>query len=901
MNRQPDAGTLGNTWRVNGLSKSHGLIALSVAAAVAVLFGPAISGRYGFAYRDAAHFYHPLFEFVQAEWSAGRVPLWNPYENLGQPLAGDATSSVFYPGKLLFALPLDFTLLFNLYVVAHVALAAYTSFRLARRLGTSTLAAGLAAFAYAFSGDVLFQYSNVVFLVGAAWLPLALELGDRMLRARSWRAALAAGVVLGLMVTGGDPQMAYNAVLLVGLEALILWCTARREQPAEASSSRRPISRYWTLLALSAISGVLVSAVQVFPSWQTTRLSSRAAYDAPRNVSELAAVRLSSEPHDDKAPWYSGLIGASADEHTNAVYQFNVGPWRAIEFLWPNASGRHFPVNTRWLDVLPAEGRVWTPTLYLGLLPFVLAVASFSLRRTAPTTRWLSWLTLLSALAGTGVFGIMWWLREVAGWFGGSLDVSAGDEVGGLYWLMTIALPGYVYFRYPAKLLVVTSLGLAMLAAIGWDRLWASRSPRRWKFFAALAIVSGLACLALNLTWPSILARLQTITPNELFGPFDGAQARIEITQSLLHTAVVSVLLAVLLRFAASQQFQSALPLAPGESPGARVPIACLLLTALELVIANRTLVQYAPTDAWQDASVASTLLNQKARVYREPHCWNNAWRDASSPDRLLENLAWERATLFPKYNLPPRIALVESKGTFASFDVQILWDVVRDDAATNNSLPGDSILRLAAVSHLIAPDRSLPGGSPLAPGVSLLPLENVSPRAWIVHDVRVLSELADPSPSRVRQRTSEVLFPVGQSRDWSREAVVETDTELPEFAAPATDAPPESCQIIDQDPDRVEIVARLTSPGLVILADAYYPGWTLSVETDGVTRDAEILRTNRVLRGVALPAGQHRLVYQYRPATFYFGAATSAVSLLALVVIAAVTRRKKSPGRAGG
>jgi hypothetical protein len=163
------------------------------------------------------------------------------------------------------------------------------------------------------------------------------------------------------------------------------------------------------------------------------------------------------------------------------------------------------------------------------------------------------------------------------------------------------------------------------------------------------------------------------------------------------------------------------------------------------------------------------------------------------------------------------------------------------------------------------------------------------------------MGELRDSSPSRIRQRTEEVLFPDGRIRDWSREAVVETDTELPAFSAPATDAPPERCQIIDDDPERVEIEARLTSPGIVVLADAYYPGWSLAVETDGVTRDAEILRTNRVLRGVALPAGKHRLVFRYRPVAFHVGAATSGVALVALVVIVAVTRRKKSSGKSGG
>ena len=40
----------------------------------------------------------------------------------------------------------------------------------------------MASLSYAFCGNVLFQYCNVIFLVGAGWLPLAILATDRMLR-----------------------------------------------------------------------------------------------------------------------------------------------------------------------------------------------------------------------------------------------------------------------------------------------------------------------------------------------------------------------------------------------------------------------------------------------------------------------------------------------------------------------------------------------------------------------------------------------------------------------------------------------------------------------------------------------------------------------------------------------
>ena len=100
----------------------------AVAIPLAALFGPVLVTDRSFAMRDAAHFYYPLFEWCCREWAAGRVPLWNPYENCGLPVLADATSSVFYPGKLLFLLPVDFALRYKLYVIGHVVLAAVGSY-----------------------------------------------------------------------------------------------------------------------------------------------------------------------------------------------------------------------------------------------------------------------------------------------------------------------------------------------------------------------------------------------------------------------------------------------------------------------------------------------------------------------------------------------------------------------------------------------------------------------------------------------------------------------------------------------------------------------------------------------------------------------------------------------------
>src|SRR5262249_14315505 len=143
----------------------------SFAALFLTCYGPALFRDRQFGYRDAAIYYYPLHRRVQQEWAAGRGPPWEAEGNAGEAPLRHPTAAVLYPGKLIFAL-LPYAWASRVYVIAHTGLAWLAMLVLMRSWGAGAVGSAIAAVAYAFAGPVLFQSSNVIYLVGAAWLPL---------------------------------------------------------------------------------------------------------------------------------------------------------------------------------------------------------------------------------------------------------------------------------------------------------------------------------------------------------------------------------------------------------------------------------------------------------------------------------------------------------------------------------------------------------------------------------------------------------------------------------------------------------------------------------------------------------------------------------------------------------
>jgi hypothetical protein len=93
--------------------------------------------------------------------------------------------------------------------------------------------------------------------------------------------------------------------------------------------------------------------------------------------------------------------------------------------------------------------------------------------------------------------------------------------------------------------------------------------------------------------------------------------------------------------------------------------------------------------------------------------------------------------------------------------------------------------------------------------------------------------------------------------------------------------------------PDRVELEASLESPGFVVLADTYYPGWEAKVDGKRVP----VFPADLAFRAVYVDAGPHRIEFRYQPEQLRLGLA---LMMLTLVLILAWWREFSSPAARG-
>jgi hypothetical protein len=150
-------------------------------------------------------------------------------------------------------------------------------------------------------------------------------------------------------------------------------------------------------------------------------------------------------------------------------------------------------------------------------------------------------------------------------------------------------------------------------------------------------------------------------------------------------------------------------------------------------------------------------------------------------------------------------------------------------------------------------------------------------PRAWLVGHVRTLA------PAALLTTLRDGRLPAGERFDPGTMALVEQPVALVSAVPAASDL-----VVVDHlDDTTVRLRTRSAAPAFLVVSDVDYPGWLASV--DG--QPAALYRTDYVLRGLPVPAGEHVVEMVFRPRSLFVGIGVSAASALLLALAVPICR----------
>lgn len=823
-------------------------------------------------FRDITWAHLPHAAELRALVRSGNLPLWNPYEHFGEPVAANPNYLLFYPTTwLAWLLPLAYG--FKLHYALHFFLLAAGSFMLARRAGASPFGCWLAGAVFVFSGPVVSLGSFHNLLPAVAWMPLALLAADSYARRGGWRRAAAFAGAMTMQFFAGEPLTSLaTAGLALG------WMLAFA--PAGLHARRIAVGR----CALGGLLALGLAAAQLLPAAAHMRHTERAAgldYDHalfwsfhPLKFFELLIPDLWGNPISTaRTPWVY-IDGFEALLLSLFIGILPLGLALAGVFTAKTRALR-FWMLAGSVFLLAALGR-YTPAGYL--LYYVVPlykVARFPVKFIVPATLALAQLAALGADAlREGASGAL-----ASGWPPGRRDGGAPC------------------FHSPAATGNIPSSDAAL------DALLRARGLH-WSRVILLGFASAWLVLSVfALAWAASARNLAASFSGWFFGPelVPRVAALISIAPDIVLDRAASWLLVTIpssLPYVLGSVILLVVILHPALRHGLR--------TKLVLLAAVAAVVHLAAVHSRINPLVDPRFFTTKPpaleylppagidplRIFPEPKTAIDdapavLWRAYLPMVSFLPAIAYEPYTDRLSMQASPGILGIETGFADDIEDVlaapqHFLVRLVHRYRV--RSAPLVRILQLSSVQYalyrLVPPAEGLhlvteaPSGTNVP--VRIYRVDNPLPRAYVARSAEVL-----PLGLETVHRLVAPDFDPARDVVLAREDGV-TPASVIRRADNANDGFQAAARILLRTHMHVEIEAETPFASYLVLTDSHHPDWEVSVNG----KQQLLLHANQMFRAVAVPAGRSRIVFEYRPLAVYLGLVITLVSVLILAFL---------------
>ncbi len=766
-------------------------------------------------------------EMGEEALSGGEFPLWNPTLFCGIPMF----ASLQYA---LFTYPPEYIIRVVSYVFGpshyriwffHYLLAGFFAFLLARHFKFGKFASWLTAIAYAFSPQliILVDVGHGSKLMGMTYLPLLWLLIDRLRQKPNLGGAAVLGLAFAVEILALHPQVAAYGGMMMGL--YIIYYGVRAIVKKQIQPWLKTTGLWIAALALSlAISAVLWMSVLDY-----SRFSIRGSTGA-------------------------GVAGGGVDWGYATGWSFH--PLESVTFIYPfflgfggeiEYRGRAYP--TYWGTVGSPDGTPFTQnSMYFGITTLMLAIFAMAATK---KNKWGFALSL--ALAG--------WLLS----FGKYLPI--------LYGPLYHALPLFNKFRAPVMSQVLLLLPMALLAGMGLQALIDrfKKGIASDKIAKILYWLSGIAFfkILILLAIPGFFSGFYKAFADIIRPGTDPGMLKAAESFARNDAMIVLLIIGVLAGGTA---------LALKKKFSWHIVVGLILISlVVDLWRINANTIDPQPMSSQQSFLRPEGVVKfmQKDEDKFRIHPIMKAVRPR---DPRYNNANWWSYFGFESTTGYFGAKLANYQKFMNAFDLEG-WTTLYLKPEVLDALNVRYIITSRRIEDQFAEIQRQGLGGPARSaaeyGVHLIETRGGAylyknpgelPRARMVSDYRVISDFTETLQEMMRG-----------AWDPTREVLVDQEPLVkPEKAGES------SARIIAYERELVKIKVHAAAPKILVLADTYYPsGWIAKIDGE----ETPILRADGVVRAIAVPAGDHEIVFTFKPKWFYTGLYISLISIIGLAV----------------
>jgi Bacterial membrane protein YfhO len=419
--------------------------------------------------------------------------------------------------------------------------------------------------------------------------------------------------------------------------------------------------------------------------------------------------------------------------------------------------------------------------------------------------------------------------------------LSWGSNFSGFNYLMFDYFPGYNKFRSVTFALIISILLMNLIGFIGLEKLFGKGDNRQSirQLTIAFGATGGLSLILVMLAGVfNFQGIIDGQLPDWLINPL--MADRKSLLQADAFRSFIFILLAAAAIFAAIKS-------------KIKLSIAYLLIVTLVLVdlwtvdkryLNEEKFVRNARRGYFTATEADKAILNDKDLDYRVFNLIN-PWNDARTSYYHKSLGGYHGAKIRRYQDLIDRCLANEHQQIISSLQ-------------ESGTLPSTmAVVNMLNTKYLVA--------GPSAQAV--IPNTQANGNAWTVSTIQLVNNPDEEldATCQINTKSSAVVdrskFPLNKS-SYSGSGMV---------------------NLVNYQPNELKYKADLTGDAFVVFSEIFYPeGWQATI--DGTP--ATIVRANYILRSLEVPAGDHEIVFSFKPKVYGYGNAVTTASSIVLLLL---------------